>query len=528
MVVDLRQFLAFRVDGRRYAVPAQDVAEVLAVPAIARLPHSPASLMGLANIRGTVVPVVSPAALLGRDVFTPGPAARAIVLTNGLLVAWAVDAVESLVSINASRIEIGQAELTAEPGEILLGAFQQDAGHEVTKILDAAALHDAAFGDRRGLGDRDRSAEKPRVSAAPDVPDKAAEPSAQIERRLLISFEVSGQEYALPLEAVREVIALPDSISVVPRAEAVLLGVTAWRDTLLPLLSLRALLGFPPLEAWTGREKVIVAAVNGAQIGLVADRARSLVRADAASIDPAPAMLSARSGGESKITAMFRGDGGRRLISLLSPESLFREDVMRRIDQAVSIPIPTAAEPARSTTVRFLVFSLGDEEFGLPIEAVDEVARVPTELTRVPKMPRFLEGVVNLRGEVLPVVDQRRRFDMPRFEGTGQRLIVVRAERHRAGLIVDSVSEVLRTQSSAIEAPPDFTSQGTRLVNGVINAGNGERMILLLDPTELLTGSERRDLDQLEFDDDASNGPSGPDEREPASGPRASAGPDSL
>jgi purine-binding chemotaxis protein CheW len=80
----------------------------------------------------------------------------------------------------------------------------------------------------------------------------------------------------------------------------------------------------------------------------------------------------------------------------------------------------------------------------LPISAVDEVARVPDQITRVPKTPNFLGGVINLRAEVLPVVDQRRRFNLPKFEGgEGRRLIVVRTERHRAGLIVDSVSEVL-------------------------------------------------------------------------------------
>src|SRR5947209_20385884 len=85
-----RQFLAFRVSGRRYALPAEDVAEVLGVPAVARLPHSPPSLLGLANIRGTVVPVVSPAVLLGRDDVAPESSSRAILLNGGTLVAWAV------------------------------------------------------------------------------------------------------------------------------------------------------------------------------------------------------------------------------------------------------------------------------------------------------------------------------------------------------------------------------------------------------------------------------------------------------
>jgi purine-binding chemotaxis protein CheW len=132
----------------------------------------------------------------------------------------------------------------------------------------------------------------------------------------------------------------------------------------------------------------------------------------------------------------------------------------------------------------------------LPVEAVDEVARVPEQIMRVPKTPKFLEGVVNMRGEVLPVVDQRSRFDMPKLErGEGRRLIVVRTERHRAGLIVDSVSEVLSAAPDSIGAAPDLTGDITRLVRGVVNLEREGRLILLLDPAELLTRAERGLLD---------------------------------
>lgn len=309
---------------------------------------------------------------------------------------------------------------------------------------------------------------------------------------------------------MREIVALPQIISVVPRAEAVLLGVTAWRNTLLPLLSLRGLLGFSYADAWSGREKVVVVVVRGAAIGLIADRARALVRADPASIDPAPAMLAARSGGESKITAIFRGDGGRRLISLLSPEHLFREDVMRRVGDSIGLAEPDSVAAGFEPTAQFVIFRLGGEEFGLTIDAVDEVVRVPEKISRLPKMPDFLEGVINLHGEVLPVVDQRRRFGMLPVEGTGRRLIVVRTKSHRAGLIVDSVSEVLSARSGAIQPSPELAGEGARLVDGVINAGR-DRMILLLDPIELLTRTEHRDLDAFELGG-GRDVPPGPDE----------------
>jgi purine-binding chemotaxis protein CheW len=494
-----RRFLTFRVGERRYALPAETIAEVIPVPPVARLPRSPKCLMGLANLRGTVIPVIDARVILRRKTVVPGHAARAIVLAGAAPIALAVDAADTIVSVEPDRVETHQVAPVAEPGEILLGAFQTDratTGTEqiVTRILDLPAMLNATFGDRPA------PSPKARIVAAPA--QEASEEATLVAHRLLISFEVAGQDYGLPLDAVREIIPLPQLIAVVPQAEAVLLGVTAWRESLLPLMSLRGLLGFPPATTWTGREKVFVTVVNGASVGLVADRARALVRADAAAIDPAPTMLAARSGGESKIVAMFRGNGGRSLISLLASEQLFREDVMRRIGDSSlrSVSEPTA--PARGAPVHFVVFQLGDEAFGLPIAAVDEVARVPTQITRVPKMPDFLEGVVNLRGEVLPVVDQRRRFDMPKFAGGGgQRLIVVRAERHRAGLIVDRVSEVVHAETDAIEPPPDLTGEGARLVNGVINDRRLNRMILLLDPSELLTSVEQSALDQLEPDD---------------------------
>lgn len=465
------RYLAFRAAGRRYALPAQIVSEVVAVPAAARLPLGPDCLLGLANLRGLVVPVVSLAVLLGR------PAAhsqRAIVLGGATPMALPVEAVERLETVDPRQVE----PLAAEAGEALLGAYRHGEAQVVTRILDIPALLAKVFSPRR-----------PSRETAAAVPDTADARDPVVAHRLLISFDVAGQSYALPLQAVREIGLVPATVSVVPRADAALLGVVAWRDGLLPLMSLRALLGFPPLEAPTGREKVIVVIANGSAVGLVADRADALLRAEADAIDPAPPMLVARTGGEARIAAIWRGGEGR-LVSVLAPDRLFREDMMARLPD-----VPPRDSAGRQEAAAFVVFRLGQEEFGLPIDAVAEVARVPAQVTRVPRMPRFLEGLANLRGEVLPVVDLRRRFGMPAGGGAGQRMLVVRAGDHRAGLIVDAVHEVLRTSLAAIQAPPELAGAVGRLVNGVVSADGP--MVLLLDPTELLTGAERRDLGRL-------------------------------
>jgi purine-binding chemotaxis protein CheW len=149
--------------------------------------------------------------------------------------------------------------------------------------------------------------------------------------------------------------------------------------------------------------------------------------------------------------------------------------------------------------VTFLIFRLGDDEFGLPIDVVDEVTRMPTQITKVPNTPAFLEGVFNLRGQVVPVVDQRLRFGMTRLEdGSRRRLIVVRTAHHRAGLIVDGVSEVMRADADAIAEAPNLTGEVTRLVNSIINLEKAGRIVLILDPAELLTRAEHGLLDAFQ------------------------------
>jgi purine-binding chemotaxis protein CheW len=489
------RYLTFRLDASLFALPADEVAEVIRLPQVSRVPQAPRALLGVANLRGSVLAVASLSGLLGRGAGDSAAWSRAIVLSGAAPVALAVDAVEALVSIAAEQVETTQAMLAAEPGERLRGGFKVGDDGPVAKVLDIRGLLAAAFEQpvRRGA--------QPRAGVRADAGPAAASGPAAVGR--LVTFEIAGQEYALALECVREIIPLPPAMTPVPRSEALVLGVASYRERLLPLLSLRGLMGFPADPHPDGRARIVVATVRGALVGLVADRMRAILPADPDLIEPTPSILAARAGGETRISAIYRGEAGRRLISILTPETLFREEVMERLSHtrgAVDVSDAAAAQDEAGAQA-FLVFRLGADEFGLPIDVVDEVAQVPTQITRIPKTPDFLEGVINLRGEVLPVVDQRRRFDMPRLDaGSRRRLVVVRTAHHRAGLIVDSVSGVLRSEADAIAEAPNLTGEATRLVSGVINLEQAGRMILILDSAELLTRAEREVLDTFAAD----------------------------
>ena len=145
-----------------------------------------------------------------------------------------------------------------------------------------------------------------------------------------------------------------------------------------------------------------------------------------------------------------------------------------------------------------VVFCLVKEEFGVPIASVQEIVRVPDELIHVPKAPRFVEGVINLRGSVLPVIDLRLRLGLPQGERTDrQRIMVFLIEGVRTGFIVDQVAEVLKIPKAAIELAPVLSSEQGKLLSRMANMEKQKRMVQLIEPVHLVEGKELAELSSV-------------------------------
>lgn len=140
--------------------------------------------------------------------------------------------------------------------------------------------------------------------------------------------------------------------------------------------------------------------------------------------------------------------------------------------------------------LQLVTFRLGNEEFSLDILRVQEIIR-HMELTRVPRTPDFVEGVINLRGRVIPVLDLRKRFGLPSDERTNEtRIIVVDVDNKTVGLKVDAVSEVLRLPADTVEpAPAIVTGAESDYIKGVGKLDG--RLLILLDVERILTRTER-------------------------------------
>lgn len=135
---------------------------------------------------------------------------------------------------------------------------------------------------------------------------------------------------------------------------------------------------------------------------------------------------------------------------------------------------------------QLVLFDLGGEVYGVDIAAVHEIIRMQP-ITRVPKAPFYVEGVINLRGKVIPVVDMRKRFGLAKVEQTkDNRIVVVDSSGQNIGIIVDAVTEVLRIPADSVETPSEIiTTTDSDYLLGI--AKRDDTMIILLDLDKVLS-----------------------------------------
>jgi purine-binding chemotaxis protein CheW len=437
--------LAFEAGGERLAIDAAAVQEIIGVPHISRVPNAPPSLEGVASVRGQAVPILSVATLRGRE---RGLGKRVLILHQQPAVGLLVDNVASVRAVE-STVPLDL--------ETLLRPALRSAG--TTTLGNSRAIR------------------------------KEVELKKTVTIGLLI-FVVGTQEFALPLDQVKETMALSADVTPVPQSDAAVAGTVSYGGSVLPIFALATLLSMPSREH-VRRPGIVVALVHGRPVGLAVDELRSVALVSADAIDPVPTVIARRLS-EAKINAICRLDDGKRLVSVLDSAAL-----LKGVDagQLTEFERMTIFEERRETemTDPFVIFQIGEQAFGLPAAVVETVVQRPQRLTKLPRSPDFIDGIMNLHGRVVPIIDQRRRFGAPVVVRGGERVMIVSLGNLQAGFVVDHVKDVLRIPRDAVTPAPNITD-GTKVIDRVATLEGGDRIVLLIDPAELLDETERQML----------------------------------
>lgn len=498
----MHQFVTFYLEDGQFGVPLSDVQEIIRVPDLVRVPLAPPALMGIANLRGMVLPVASLRTAFHLEERATDDAMRVVVVKRGVTMGILVDRMSSVMTVDESQIDEAVHLRDASQSDLIEKVVKQESGRvmifDPIRVLEE--IFDVVQSDEETGGHRSSGKAPGTGEGTSGLPTPA--------ERQLVSFEVHGQEYAFAIDRVKEIVTLPEEVTSVPKTPSAMLGVMVLRDEVLPLVSLRGLIGLAPPEEDLQQRVVVTTGLKGGRestedasegqaigdfaVGVVVDTVREVLRVPETVVDPVPPILAA---GADELEAVCRLDGGKRIVTILDAEGLLDFEMLEREleealeDSSMNVEASTA-EQVGDIEEQLVIFRLRDETYGIPVEVVQEIVRVPDDMTAVPRAPGFVEGIINLRGDVLPVIDQRRRFDLETAERNDrQRIVVLNLRDHRLGFIVDSVAEVRKIPGHVIGPAPTLSDAQARIIRRVANLED-RGLVLLLEPEQLVSTSE--------------------------------------
>jgi purine-binding chemotaxis protein CheW len=437
--------LSIVAGGQAHAVNLQDLREIIVPPALATIPLAPASLLGLANWRGTVLPILDLGLLLGGQASVRPAGARVLVARDGA--GFLVDACLGTTAARAADDASGRRPLD-------LCSLAAGTSPPVPDENHRRPQHRSAWDQRRGSA---------------DAPAEAGEP--------ILVFWIGDGEYAVVLEAVEAVAAFTPSGAGAGQAGA---ASVRWRDQDLPLASLRPLLAPAGATPAAGREQrmVVLRLSDGTLSAMAVDRFAGILRVGGTEHHALPPLL--RRGARPEVSSICRLEGGARLVCVLSPDRVFG----RAYAAAHGSGRRGGGEPhaAPGAPTRYLVVRVGAARLAVPLLRLDEVVQLQGPLVRVAGNA-VVDGLCHLRGGVLPVIDLARCLNLRGMPGTGARpagakpagakLLVQNIAGSRTGFCVDAVEGVLAVAAEAIAPPPDWLGGAAPLLDSVLASADG-------------------------------------------------------
>ncbi|NVM79436.1 purine-binding chemotaxis protein CheW [Duganella sp. SG902] len=438
-------FGSFVLGNDEFALPASCFREVVNYPdKVSALPLSPKFLEGVFTLRGSVIPVVN----LGR-VFNPeARAARptdkiAILDYQGVLVGILFDATGEILRVRPEQ----RSTLTYPDGEkrgVVAGTILLDHGARLVQVLDPDALvHIENVPQVLALQSADRQARRHHG-----------------ERRQCVSFRVGASSFAFEMAAIQEIIRVPELQASVLNS-ALCLGRINFRGNPVAVVDFATLLNAAPGERVDHPEqRIIVARIDDATIGFLVDSVDNIVHFYSEDIMPIPMLSKARAG-------MFGGclsKPGLGDIFFLDHQQIFSSTEIKEMRNGHANLYPKDEAQAAQNQQRdvrrgqrkvYITFAL-ENSYAVEIKQVREIIDLSVgEITRPPGLPAFMRGMLNLRKQMVTVIDLRGLYQMPPLADTSQsKILVVERGDECYGLLVDAVENIMTINDNRRFAAP--------------------------------------------------------------------------
>ncbi|MBF0353459.1 MAG: chemotaxis protein CheW [SAR324 cluster bacterium] len=466
--------MTFNVGSELFGVRIEIVQQIIRPPQITAIPRTPGFFLGVLNLRGETISTIDLRVRFSMGKAVKSAETRVIIVDYrhsrlGLL----VDRMGSVLNINNNQIRTPSPFIEKNTLEYLSGTVQIDAKKSLL-LLDADRL--MAPEDFR-LGE---------VIIRSDKTGQGGELVVAEPEQVLIGFKLADEYYLMEINIVEEIIRSPTAISEVPQHTRALEGVFHLRDQIIPLLRLTKRFGLPD-QPDGPNTAVLVVNVLGVKIGLIVDAITGVKRLRESNIEPLPKNVEASRSRHLK--GVFQSkDNGQHFVYLVTIlEKIFLEDELERLGDFQDAHMQEMLESAKPVAeiMSLLRFKVGGEIYAIRILQVNQITNMQT-VCSVPMTPDYIKGVMNVRGEIITVLDLSTMFGSTEmFSSKKAKIIVVDIGERKVGLQVEEVIGIVFLPRNIFDIPENWGERGEhRLVEAIGREESGDVTVLLdLDAT---------------------------------------------
>ena len=459
--MQIEEVLIIKEQGCYYGIDTNEVEQILRAQDLTPMAMTPDAIRGLCSIEGLILCTLDFSYLLDKKsdfVDEHALKARQVTIKSSshhfsLLISEVINSVE----VDQSRVEYVE-----DSEDAIIALLKHE--DEIVQIVSVETLiKDIALPSYISSEVRDIS-----------TTDGEDEKQSHLKRYLL--FMMGSERYALEVDAIREIIALPESFTAIAESSKEILGMMSLREDLLVVADLR---NYYDLNVnMTEKNRIIVSQHLGRHIGLVVDEIVDIQDVDIDRIEGMPENFK-----DKKISGVLHMDDA--LISIVNTEvirTLVNEQNHLISDSENQEEVETSTD---DTSLEVVVFQMADEEYAFNIDDVSEIIDI-TEITPIADSVKHIKGVINIRGQVISIASLYGILDFTENTELDQKIIVTSIQGNSIGFVVDKVNDVMGIKEEEIRKEEETN----RLFSNILQLEEGKRLVMMFDTSTLLSSLE--------------------------------------
>ncbi|MDH5559539.1 MAG: chemotaxis protein CheW [Deltaproteobacteria bacterium] len=479
------QYITFGVGEELFGVDIMCVEEIIIPKKTTVIPRTPKYFKGIINLRGEVISIIDLNSRFGGEGHQDTEDSRVIVIKNhNLKLGILVDKIKMIANINRKDIRTASRFVATEKQGFIQGSYQMPDDEILLLLKQQSIVDEDDFFIHQEIQITAKDAQSQEVEQIED----------KIPEIFLVGFSLQEEQFAIESLMVEEIILLPE-ITPVPEMDDFAEGIFHLREAAIPIVRLGERLGLKKKEVSKGN-LVIIIRVQKVKVGLIVDQVKEVYLIKENEIMPPPVNVSVKQ--QEQIRGVFKLERGgkQNIVMLLKLEKLFsfeehgllKDYEVDEVKEAKELELKRIKEEE----VPILEFVLAEERYAIPVMMTNEIIPI-REIVPIPKAPAYIKGVINLRGDVISIVDlpllvEHQSDD---FDPELAKFLIVNTGKEVAGLIVERVIGIRKVLMSSFEPPSDLLSQkGNVFIKGMGKDDKTGEIVVLMDLERTLSQAQ--------------------------------------